>query len=205
MNKIKIILNSIKVNNISLFGLLKYLIYVIYVLILELINNIDFIKYKIYENEDNHSYEMTDIYTLNKILKQMKISSNDCILDIGCGKGIAIYIFSKYFKRIYGVELDKEIFKICEKNLYNLDINANIYNINIIDYTISDDVNYIFMFNPFSNKIMEKVVCKIKNDTILIYHNPVCEEILYENNFIKLQEYKDVLGIKICVYKKINR
>ena len=204
MHDIKIAFKSIKKYKISLLNLLKYLGYLLLMLIFQITHNVDFVKYKIYDNDDIHNaYEMTDIFSLNKILKDMKINSNDSILDIGCGKGAALYKFSKYFKNIYGVEFNKDIYNICCENMDKLNIHANIVNDDIDNYIIPDNVNYIFMFNPFSGETMKNTISKIKSGTILIYHNPLCENMLYKNNFVELKEYKDALGININVYKKL--
>lgn len=204
MNNIKIAFKSIREYKISLLNLFKHLIYLFIMLVFQTINNINFVKYKIYNNDSTHnSYEMTDLFSLNKILKNMKIKSDDAILDIGCGKGAALYKFSKYFNNIYGVEFDKEIYNICCENMNKLNIKANITNCDIKDYDIPDNINYIFMFNPFSGKTMENTISKIKSGTILIYHNPLCENILYDNNFVRLEECKDILGININVYIKL--
>lgn len=204
MSDIKIAFKSIKEYKISLLNLLKYLIYILSMLVFQIIYKVDFVKYKIYKNDSLHnSYEMTDIFSLNKILKDMKINSEDSILDIGCGKGVALYKFSKYFHNIYGIEFDKEIYDICCENMDKLKISANIANYDINNYIIPDNINYIFMFNPFSGETMKNTISRIKTGTILIYHNPLCENMLCENNFVKLKEYNDILGISINVYKKL--
>lgn len=197
------IIKSVKEYKISIVKLFKYLIYLLFIFLFQLIKKVNFIKHKSYDDNLHNAYEITDIYTLNKILKDMKIQDDNIILDIGCGKGAAIYIFNRYFKNIYGVEFDTELYNICCNNMKKLNIYAKIINIDINNYAIPTNINYIFMFNPFSGDTMKNTISKIKPETVLIYHNPLCEDMLCENNFVKLKEYKDILGININVYKKL--
>lgn len=197
------IFKSIKEYKISAVKFSKYLIYLLLVFLFQIIKRLDFVKYKMHNDGIHNAYEITDIFALNKILKDINIKSTDCILDIGCGKGAALYVFSKYFKNICGVEFDKELYSICRNNIKKLNIHAKIINTDINDYIIPEYINYVFMFNPFSGTTMENTALKIKSGTVLIYHNPLCEDILYKSNFVKLKEYRDILGININVYKKL--
>lgn len=52
-----------------------------------------------------------------------RITNNDSIIDIGCGKGKMLTFFYKYnFKRICGLEYVKESVDIAKKNLKRLGI-----------------------------------------------------------------------------------
>lgn len=201
MKKFKLILNNIIHYKISPFKLLKYLLYIFCVWIFQLFYKVDFIKGKIYGDNIHNSYEMTDIFTLNKILRNIKIHKEDKVLDIGCGKGLALMVLSKYFDKPYGIEFNKEIYQVCYNNMKKIKKNCCIINEDIIDYFNCNKFNYIFMFNPFGEDIMRQVISNLKPNTSIIYHNPVCENILYENNFVKIKECKDILGVNFNVYK----
>jgi len=87
-----------------------------------------------------------------KILDDFNINSKDSILDIGSGEGFNLLYFNKYFKfkNIIGVEIDEKIYEISKNNVIISESNKiNIYNMNVLDYKIPNDINYIYLFNPF--------------------------------------------------------
>jgi SAM-dependent methyltransferase len=87
-----------------------------------------------------------------KILDEFNINSKDSILDIGSGEGFNLLYFNKYykFKKIIGVEIDDIIYEISKNNVIISESNKiNIYNMNVLDYKIPNDINYIYLFNPF--------------------------------------------------------
>mgnify|MGYP001200278811 CR=1 FL=1 len=72
----------------------------------------------------------------NKIVSTLNIKSDDCILEIGPGKGAITELISKKVKKIIGVEIDKNLCNILEqKNIPNLEIvNQDILKTNIEKY-----------------------------------------------------------------------
>ena len=66
---------------------------------------------------------LIDKNTCNKIVSTLNIKSDDCILEIGPGKGAITELISKKVKKIIGVEIDKNLCNILEqKNIPNLEI-----------------------------------------------------------------------------------
>jgi protein-L-isoaspartate O-methyltransferase len=58
---------------------------------------------------------------LVRLLKDLHVSDQDTILDIGCGKGSAMLAMLKFpFARVDGIELSKEISEIAIRNFTNL-------------------------------------------------------------------------------------
>jgi len=54
---------------------------------------------------------------LKKVLNDLEISSNDSIVDIGCGNGAAMIVMNKFpFKKIDGIEISKYISYIAISN-----------------------------------------------------------------------------------------
>lgn len=87
-----------------------------------------------------------------KILDDFNITEKDAIIDVGSGEGFNLLYFNKYykFKKIIGVEIDDNIFKMSKNNVNNSESNKiDIYNMNVLDYQIPNDINYIYLFNPF--------------------------------------------------------
>lgn len=144
------------------------------------------------------------------LLKNMKISDNDNILDVGCAKGSALKYFTKFpFKKIHGLELSKTLTKICANNFRVLNIsNIKVYNISATEFEDYNDYNFFYLYNPFPEIIMTKFIdClkkQITNKKItIIYNNPVCHDVLINNEFLLLKKYPDMWGNGINVYTNI--
>lgn len=145
-----------------------------------------------------------------KILKDLKISNHDSILDIGCGKGSAIKTMMKFsFNQISGIEISNHLHLIAKKNFKILKSkNIKIININAENFTHYSDYNYFYMYNPFPNSIMKRVIKNIlnqtpKNKTInILYNNPVCISIIKENGFKEIKKYDDQWGNGIILFRK---
>jgi len=100
------------------------------------------------------------------LLDKFKISNNDSFLDVGSGNAYnLLYVNNKYkFKSIYGVDIDKNIYKSAKYNLSLIKSKKIInHNIDIINYKIPSDVTYIYLFNPFAKQFYSK---KIDNDEL---------------------------------------
>ena len=106
-----------------------------------------------------------------KILDDFNITEKDAIIDIGSGEGFNLLYFNKYykFKKIIGVEIDDNIFEISKNNVIISESNKiDIYNMNVLDYEIPNDINYIYLFNPFRQDYIWGSTQEYDNYKILI-------------------------------------
>ncbi|WP_299554257.1 methyltransferase domain-containing protein [Seonamhaeicola sp.] len=115
------------------------------------------------EGYDHHKYVHyipSKSWQIKRLLKASKITCNDAIFDYGCGKGKALYEFSKYkLNKIGGIELAKELADIAKINMQKLNLpNVKIVNGNALNFTELDDYNYFFFFDPFSVDIFKSVI-----------------------------------------------
>lgn len=136
--------------------------------------------------------------------KAKKMLDNDYIkksniVDMGSGKGQALISFAINweFKLVKGVEYNKEYNKICLKNISNFPEIINKFKIIEClaeNYVFEDKDNFIFMFNPFGPKTLQKVMINIinslKNDRkiYILYYNPRHGNIITETNRFILQD-----------------
>ncbi|MEO1011531.1 MAG: class I SAM-dependent methyltransferase [Bacteroidota bacterium] len=114
-----------------------------------------------YTTGDYVYYVSVKRWQVKRIMKILQINKGqDSILDYGCGKGKALYEFSKYgFRKIGGVELDKELVDIAKANMKKLGLaNIEIYNENGIDFKEIDDYNHFYFYDPFNAEIFSKVL-----------------------------------------------
>ena len=141
------------------------------------------------------------------LLNDIKISRNDNILDVGCAKGSALKYFTKFpFKKIHGLELSKTLTKICANNFRVLKIsNVKVHNISATKFKGYNDYNFFYLYNPFPEIIMIKFIDCLKKQIInkkitIIYNNPVCHDVLINNEFFLVKKYPDMWGNGINLY-----
>lgn len=132
----------------------------------------------------NVYYSPTYFSTLNHVFKLLPIDpSQSTLLDYGSGKGrVIMYALLNNYKRVIGVEFSKELCELSTKNLGKLEkikkteYNYEIKNIDASYYSISEDVNVIFMFNPFSGPVFDSVMNEVSSfakgkEVYLVYLN----------------------------------
>jgi len=101
-------------------------------------------------------------------------------IDYGSGKGAAIiHAKSLGFERTVGVEFAKELHETAQKNIQKLKLdNVNSFYADATTYLAPLDVSVIYLFNPFDEVVMRKLITNIlkqkenfENDVYLIYGN----------------------------------
>lgn len=114
-------------------------------------------------------------------------------LDIGCGKGRALCVAAhKGFKKVTGIDFAKDLCETAKENLHITKqkipaLEYKIINNDAFYFEIPDDVDCIFLFNPFDEFIMSGVVNNICNS---LQNNPRKIKIIYINPLHKEQFLK---------------
>ena len=171
-------------------------------------------------NSDNKErgvlYVPTMLIPLRKLFHAIKpIFPDDSILvDFGCGKGRVLLVASEFgFREARGIDFAEELCETAKKNcsIYKtksgFSTEFKIIGCDVINYQINPDENVFYLFNPFDETILLKVLCNIasslqtkQREILIIYHNPLyTHSIEKSNNFVKLQELS-FLGNKFIVY-----
>ncbi len=153
------------------------------------------------------------IYILKLSIKMFlkERNANDYnFIDIGCGNGLPLVYAYKHhnFKTYKGIDL-------FEKSIIRARINiekSNCDNVSIIQedafkYILDDKKNFIFMFNPFSEEVMNKFLTNNinnirKNNSVIAYVNQISSsevKIISQFNHKKVMENK-FLGISLFFY-----
>lgn len=111
-----------------------------------------------------YPYEPTPYSVLERLANSGLIGKNNILLDYGCGKG-RVDFFLSYQTRCQsiGIEYDERIY---EKALQNKETSissgrVSIELTNAENFTVPETVDRIYFFNPFSIKILQKVISKI--------------------------------------------
>lgn len=143
-----------------------------------------------YDYDKYVHYVPSRAWQIKKIAYCLKVNKNDAILDYGCGKGKALYEFSKFpFKKISGVELSKELSHIAINNMEKLRLNhIEIFNENALSFKKIEDYNIFFFYDPFNKDIFKSVVdnilasCDVNPREIrIVYTNPRGHGTVLEN------------------------
>ena len=160
-----------------------------------------------YESHHYNRYEATSYFALETLFKEYPLSSNDCIVDFGCGKGrLSFYINYYYNCKITGIEMNNNYFDICINNKKNYLKNYNkeknkieFLNIFAEEYKISSTDNKFYFFNPFSVQIFIKVVTNIIYSVVdeyrpvdLILYYPSEDYIYYLENYTMFHLVKEI-------------
>ena len=147
------------------------------------------------------SYELLDA-----LFKQLKRSSSQPVhhfLDIGCGKGRTLCVAAHQgFNKLTGIDFAKYL---CDTAVKNLNITRkqfpsldfDVINNDAFYFEIPDDVDCIFLFNPFDEIIMSGVVQNILNsleayprNLSILYVNPLHKEYFINAGFTETWQSK---------------
>ena len=159
-------------------------------------------------------YQGTKILPLASLFKRLDIKEDQVFVDIGSGKGRVLMLASKYgFKKVKGIEFSGFLCLIAEQNIEkykainNSKTHFEIINIDAAKYQIGYDENVFFMYNPFDEFIMKKVLNNImdsieenKREVLVIYVNPVHRHFL--ENIIKPKKVTNynLWNVEVAVY-----
>ncbi len=115
---------------------------------------------------------------LEETLQQINSDNKNHFFDIGCGKGRAMCVAAHFgFNKISGVDFSKEFCDVAISKPHNNKTKpTNQLNYSVIEAdaavtNIPDDVDCIFLFNPFDEVIMKKVLQKLKPASTIIQEN----------------------------------
>lgn len=145
------------------------------------------------ESRGNKYQPSTD--ALARVLKQFPITEEDAILDIGCGKGKAMYLMSRFpFGRIRGYDLSEELVRIANRNFEKLGLSGcRAVQGDAMTYRDYDGFNYFYIYNSFPQEVFEVMAGHLVDSLErkprtcrLIYLHPVCHGYLVNHTPFRL-------------------
>lgn len=156
---------------------------------------------------------MTTIkYSRYKFIAKM-ISSNDVVLDLGCGTGISSLFYSNYCKKVYGYDLLSEFVEVKKKNNIKF-IRGDALKLNVNDFVKKrvDMISCVDFIEHFSEKDGTKIIEKCskilhQNGNTLIIGTPSVHSKKFRSKTSKIQhlhEY-DPLELKRKCLKYFSR
>ena len=113
----------------------------------------------------NNGYSLTPKDLFNELFTHVPPpSTNDCFIDIGCGKGGGLrYAMGYSFGRIAGIEIERPLYDIACNNFKKLQAmnRVELYNEDATTFQKYSEFNYFFLFNPFPTEIYCRVLDEI--------------------------------------------
>lgn len=174
-------------------------------------------KLDVEEVQKEHAviYQATRVIPLRKLFKKLKIPKEYSFVDIGCGKGRVLLIAAEYgFKKIKGIEFSSNLTSIAEKNISKYktitksNTNFDVVTIDAAEYKFNDIEDVFFLFNPFDEVILKKVLDNIYESlkqhnrrVWMIYANAVHRELIERTMKIISVEEFIILGFDFVVYQ----
>lgn len=149
-----------------------------------------------------HPYEPTSYAALDQLFSKYRLSPDDCLVDMGCGKGrVAFYVHHLFQASAVGIEMNPSLYEDALKNKRSY-IRKNRRKRGSIEfqcllaqeYSITKHDNVFFFFNPFSVQIFMTVVQGIlksveefpRNVDLILYY-PSNDYLFYLTNHTPFQ------------------
>ena len=163
--------------------------------------------------EEDLFYAAIEPKDLYKVLDSLNITNEHTIIDIGSGKGAALYYMMEYpFKAIHGVELGEEMHHIAVRNFKKLgDPRVQVFLQDAKLFTDYDMYTHLYFYHPFPPSIMQPVLDNIlasleraPRDLVIIYGNPApANNVLFEKaGFYIDKKFEDNIVHDILIFKK---
>ena len=150
----------------------------------------------------HHPYEPTPYSVLERLAASELISSEDVVLDYGCGKGRVDFFLSYRTKaQTIGIEYDARIYQDALDNQKTALSKAKTSFVltNAETYEVPSQVNRCYFFNPFSVEILHKVMARIlesyyeePRELFLFFYYPADEYVAYLMTVDELEFYDEI-------------
>lgn len=140
------------------------------------------------EDEDNphySPYEPTPYSVLQRLSDSGHIGRKDYLLDYGCGKGrVAFFMAATVGCRATGIDHSQKLIDMAKENRKSSGLGDRITLIcTLAEQYEARDENVFFFFNPFSGKVFESVLRRLKERDVgkLILYYPSDEYMTWLN------------------------
>lgn len=138
-------------------------------------------------------------------------TKNFAFVDIGCGKGRPVFVAENFgYENLTGIDLDRELISIANENLKSYLLkrtssNIKFININALQYHYLNQPTVYFLFNPFNETILKKVLDNIISSTTseiwFVYMNPLFLEPFKHEKIELVTELKTNNYLEAMIYR----
>lgn len=116
-----------------------------------------------HSDEHHHPYEPTPYSVLERLSESGWISSENTVIDYGCGKGrVGFFLHHTVNCKVIGVEYDRDIWDEATDNLSSSGMGGKVrfFNENAEDFDPAE-ADCFYFFNPFTIEILRSVMRRI--------------------------------------------
>jgi len=168
-----------------------------------------------FQKEHAVIYQATRVLPLRRLFKKLNIPKDYSFIDIGCGKGRVLLIAAEYgFEEVKGIEFSSNLTAIANKNISKYKIQTNsstffdVINVDATDYKFNNIEDVFFLFNPFDEVVLKKVLDNI-NESLkkdnrrvwMIYANAIHRDLIEKTMKIVSVEDFNILEFDFVVYQ----
>lgn len=143
---------------------------------------------------------------LARISRMLYWTANDVFVDLGCGKGRAVFYMARQrIKKVIGVELDEDLLAVAGKNLRTFRggrAPVELVHADAARYRFTDE-NIIFINNAFGHETLEKVLAHLRDSLaaaprkiIILYLNPEHKNVMDAQAWLTPAEH--TAGMDTC-------
>lgn len=173
---------------------------------------------KIKSNNLKHAsiYQATNYFIIEKAFEFLRNdNANHYIVDFGCGRGRVLMVAAFYgFKTITGIDFGESLCREAELNIGKIkplfpQTNFEIICDDAVNYSIENDTNVFFFFNPFDEIVMLQIVKNILSSLkknarkiYIVYINPLHKEIFLSAGFQEEYFFRKMQYLEFVILSK---
>jgi SAM-dependent methyltransferase len=173
---------------------------------------------KIKSNNLKHAsiYQATNYFIIAKAFEFLRNdNANHYIVDFGCGRGRVLVVAAFYgFKTITGIDFGESLCREAELNIEKIkplfpQTNFEIICDDAVNYSIENDTNVFFFFNPFDEIVMLQIVKNILSSLkknarkiYIVYINPLHKEIFLSAGFQEEYFFRKMQYLEFVILSK---
>lgn len=173
---------------------------------------------KIKSNNLKHAsiYQATNYFIIAKAFEFLRNdNANHYIVDFGCGRGRVLVVAAFYgFKKITGIDFGESLCREAELNIEKIkplfpQTNFEIICDDAVNYSIENDTNVFFFFNPFDEIVMLQIVKNILSSLkknarkiYIVYINPLHKEIFLSAGFQEEYFFRKMQYLEFVILSK---
>lgn len=145
-----------------------------------------------------------------RVLRQLNIQSDDSVIDIGCGKGSALFTLAEFpFRKVVGCEYSEPLLAVAQTNLQKMgQTQVETFQCDATQFDDLDDYSHLFLANPFSSDGFEKLMVNVGKSLqraprklTIIYRNPKSGHVVEQSGLFQKTHEFDYGGLPYTVYE----
>jgi SAM-dependent methyltransferase len=166
------------------------------------------------KSKEYFHYQAASYLVLFKIFKVLKeLAPNYTFVDIGCGRGRVLFVAeNEGYNELLGLDLDEELVYEAKKNsktykLKRKESSLRFLCVNAIEHKYEDRKTIYFMFNPFNESVLKKVLAGISaagaSESLIVYMNPLYKNAFSANRFQIVKKITTRLYTEAFIYRLV--